>query len=584
MLDDDSSLNVTRLHMAGIYLSCHFGAASRSKHTGTPAAATIIAHIEQEMPTVLDVLKHGLVWNSNSLIMENLCHAHVKYTQQTLDDVLERDILRRQDAKKESARSIARRLQAVKQQKQQRQQDQATAARNIDDGGDGHNDDDDDDEDGKSGKLAQDRTDARQVWQEAMAQWDISIQALELSLEIFANLTLSMSTSDDDNGNGGDDEIMHVDNMDDDDIDDHDADMTHAFNNSIVGKLLLQPDADGLANHLVTVLQQLCRTNVTLYQQSGGDATTAVGKGENGDGEAAMLMDVSSSPSSPPTIIAESLGDLQSKAAAGIGHCLLAFPALSCWSDAGPPRDGDGSSVTVSSSAFSLWTFLKQCLEQASTAMGRQGIASIMVVALQSRPMLRKQMQASDLDFVLSLLSTTTTATTTTSVPDKPNETISLSSYHLVRDAVFMLGLLCSQEETPIEVKEKTCRSLLQTISSNCNTTSASNGNNANASTKSHSSNISNTEGSIVVVTEILNVLMDMYGSDDNAHAMIFNSLDVLGHFQRTLPLLKHQISLYSSINRGGGGNNEEDTDVLEGWKETAMNALRFIQYKKEHC
>lgn len=149
-----------------------------------------------------------------------------------------------------------------------------------------------------------------------------------------------------------------------------------------------------------------------------------------------------------------------------------------------------------------------------------------------------------------------------------------------------MLGMLCSPEEDPVEVKEKVCRALLQTLSENCNNTNARANSSKNADASIKSNNNNNIEGSIVVVTEILNVLMDMYGSDDDALNRMFSSLDVLGHFQRTLPLLKQQISVYSSTNRGGGGhgNNVEDDDLLEGWKETAMNASRFIQYKKGHC
>jgi hypothetical protein len=119
------------------------------------------------------------------------------------------------------------------------------------------------------------------------------------------------------------------------------------------------------------------------------------------------------------------------------------------------------------------------------------------------------------------------------------------SSVVVQRDAVCMLGILCSQEEHPAEVNQKTCQALLQAL--------------APADKQS-----------AMVLAEVLSVLMDIYG-DDDCHPTVFVALDVLGHFQRSVPLLKQRISL----------ETDAEPDDVEQWKETALNSSRFIAYKK---
>lgn len=71
-----------------------------------------------------------------------------------------------------------------------------------------------------------------------------------------------------------------------------------------------------------------------------------------------------------------------------------------------------------------------------------------------------------------------------------------------------------------------------------------------------------------LILSEVFNALMDMYG-DEQVHAQVFDSLDVLGNFQRTLPRFKKRIQA------------ERMKDEVEQWRETALNASRFISYKK---
>jgi hypothetical protein len=72
-----------------------------------------------------------------------------------------------------------------------------------------------------------------------------------------------------------------------------------------------------------------------------------------------------------------------------------------------------------------------------------------------------------------------------------------------------------------------------------------------------------------MVLSEVLSVLIDIYGTD--CHLQIFQELHVLQFFQTYMPELKRRIHLERNM----------DLDELEQYKETALNASRFIQYKK---
>jgi hypothetical protein len=206
-----------------------------------------------------------------------------------------------------------------------------------------------------------------------------------------------------------------------------------------------------------------------------------------------------------PAVNAETLADLQNKAGTCLGHCLAALPTWEC--------------------SPSLWSDLKSAMSNA-VGDGRPGISSAMVVALQSRESVRTQLQAQDLNFVLQLL--------------KSDKSL------VMRDAVCMLGILCSQEEHPAPVNERACRALLLALTVE--------------------------KQSVMIMAEVLNALMDIYG-DDEVHPAVFDALDVLGHFVRCVPLLKQRISVDSI---------DADPYDTEQWKETVLNAASFIKYRKD--
>jgi len=170
-----------------------------------------------------------------------------------------------------------------------------------------------------------------------------------------------------------------------------------------------------------------------------------------------------------------------------------------------------------------LWKELRSAAES-STGIGTEGVFDTMAVAIRMHPELRKQIQADDLEFLVKQLS-------------------SASSDSIKSDVVCILGLLCSSESHPQEVNEKICGGLLLLLQSS---------------------------SSAIVMSEVLNALMDMYGDDDHTH--VFDSLDVLGNFQRILPRFKKRIQAEKP---------KAAAESVEQWRETALNASRFISYKK---
>lgn len=128
------------------------------------------------------------------------------------------------------------------------------------------------------------------------------------------------------------------------------------------------------------------------------------------------------------------------------------------------------------------------------------------------------------------------------------------------RDVINMLGLLCTLEPHPIEVNRQVCTGLLQAMT--------------------------NFSDSFMIQCEVLNVLMDMYGNDEDdgcCYPSVFESLQVLSHFQRYVPTLKSKLKEQERKLRQQRSEDAPDADLVEveQWKETILNASRFVQYKK---
>ena len=194
--------------------------------------------------------------------------------------------------------------------------------------------------------------------------------------------------------------------------------------------------------------------------------------------------------------VKEDIVQVQSKCAGCIGNCVSEhFPN---WTEA-------------------LLQELRLALEASN---GNPSVANALTAALKSRPELRKQCEERELELFFKLA----------------------SSSPCQKEAVEMLGILCSMESHPEEVNKKVCYVLISISSKKA-----------------------------AVMNEVLNSLMDIYG-DDGCHPSVFHSLCVLEFFQRTIPSFKKVIQC---------DRDDVSADEAEQWKETALNASRFVSYKK---
>jgi hypothetical protein len=172
---------------------------------------------------------------------------------------------------------------------------------------------------------------------------------------------------------------------------------------------------------------------------------------------------------------------------------------------------------------FPNWTdgLLQELRTALQASNGNHSIANAMAAALKARSAIRKQCQPSDLELLLQLAS---------------------SASPCQKEAVESLGILCSMEDHPEDVNRKVCSALM-----------------AITSKKS------------AVINEVLIALMDIYGEDD-CHPQVFEAINVLNYFQQTGPSFKQLIQC---------DRDDASEEELEVWKETALNASRFVSYKK---
>ncbi len=199
-----------------------------------------------------------------------------------------------------------------------------------------------------------------------------------------------------------------------------------------------------------------------------------------------------------------------------------------------------------------VWKEFFQCLRSsvngevnaANMLLPCQAIAAlfnVMVPFLKFRSSLIKFVDDSDLELILAHLLMDT--------PKDMNQQDLEAVTDIQKDAIVMLGLLCS-EPHPDVINERICTTFMAILN------------------KYHSL-------SAAVISEILNVLMDMYSADEgdpNNHENVFRRHNVLDAFEKCIPILRRKI-------REESKSNPVDAQM---WKETALNASRFVKYKKD--
>lgn len=174
-------------------------------------------------------------------------------------------------------------------------------------------------------------------------------------------------------------------------------------------------------------------------------------------------------------------------------------------------------------------------------------LLSTMTAFLRLRPSLGNVVNEQDLDLLLSYVSLEPPLQNNQSKSESDSDDMQACS-DIQKDSITILGILTSTPH-PDEINERICLALLKVLS------------------KNHGI-------SAPLMSELLNVLMDMYSADEgdpNNHESIFRKNNVLAAFEKTVPVLKRRIR---------EANKSSPTDVAY-WKETALNASRFISYKK---
>jgi hypothetical protein len=172
---------------------------------------------------------------------------------------------------------------------------------------------------------------------------------------------------------------------------------------------------------------------------------------------------------------------------------------------------------------------------------------SVMVALLRFRPALVKWVNEKDLELLLNLVLTEYPET------GKTQEEVATTVSDIQKDSITILGILCS-EPHPESINQRVCDTFLTLL----------------LRTRSIST---------PVMSEVLNVLMDMYSADEgdvNNHESVFRQKDVVGAFQKSVPILKRKVREEESKE----GTSSEEVFV---WKEIILNATRFIKYKKGH-
>ena len=170
-------------------------------------------------------------------------------------------------------------------------------------------------------------------------------------------------------------------------------------------------------------------------------------------------------------------------------------------------------------------------------------VTTIMLSLLRHQTKSRVLADAPTLDLLFHLL------LSQADIIDSDNVT---SSTQMQCNIIAMLGLLCS-EPHPASVNARVCASLVEKMNNQSNTPKTA-------------------KQAVLVLNEVYNVVMDIYGGDD-ANNQVYQEQDVSGHLIRTLPAFKKNIKQITSV--------ERDNEELFVWNETALNVSRFIKFKR---
>ncbi|KAL7540799.1 hypothetical protein ACHAXR_011193 [Thalassiosira sp. AJA248-18] len=528
-----------------------------------------------------------------------------KLTTLKQDEEMESSVVKDVNSRKEPARLIARRLKQQKEEKKKKKKDSSSTMGMEEDGKDNTSAkkeaegdvamivEEEDDNASKTAEQQEEKEekegDLQQELDNVVQSWRDLVGSHKLALELVANLCSGI----DDSADG----IEEEDGMDDDD--------EHMWDSDDEAKLVASAQASAAAAAggggatTVTPCEQATYnamsnpqlqlpTQVLLFFQkwmsflssSSSSSSSTMGSNDNGDKDGAVVAIEPLQPQPLPTLVLEDVDELLSTCALCLGN-VVACTTLPVWSSPIPPgqqqqtkflSQGVVGKCLVTNGVELFWWECVSILsyhqrnESSSTIkslmLPLHHVTSVMLSLLQNQPKSRMLVDSPTLDRLFDLLNNNSSSNNS---DDDGVTNLQTMQCHIIS----MMGLLCS-EAHPAEIDARVCSALLERLRS----VVASDDNGGNT-------NISSTlllRYSIIITHEIFNVLMDIYGSDD-CHENVFEKYNVLDHFQRCLPGFKRRIKKMTFSS--GGRMSSEEEEKVNVWNETALNASRFIKYKK---
>lgn len=435
------------------------------------------------------------------------------------DEMMESQIVSEVNARREPARMIARRQKEMKESKKATTE---TDDMTEDEEKKVMNSEDSEDLENEASESQLD--DVKDELDNVVQSWRELVGSYKLALELVANLCSGREEQDDDIDNG-----MYPDGDE------------HMWDSDDEAKLVSAANAAGAINSMEASYTPSER--VTFASMSSKQLLKRILSFFRRWVEFVSVLN-----DDVPALVAEDVDELQSTCALCLGNMVacdlhsLNEPSLTNVIIVG------GRETLVTDGLDLFWWELITAVSSDLSDGPKAHVTSVMLALLRHSPKSRTIVNATVLDLLLALV------TQQYDAKDGSN------NVQLKCNAISMLGLLCS-EPHPSEINAKVCMALLERLRSPLS--SMSDGIDADGEKVRHS---------LVIMHEILNVLMDMYGGDDS-HDEVFGQQDVLGHFQRCLPGFRRRIK------KTGANSTREEVDT---WNETALNCSRFIKYKKE--
>eukprot|EP00984_Skeletonema_dohrnii_P012269 scaffold4962_cov151-Skeletonema_dohrnii-CCMP3373.AAC.2 len=429
------------------------------------------------------------------------------------DEMMESQIMSEVNARKEPARMIARRQKELKESKKTKAENEDMKEAMMVEDKDGVK---------KAEETESQLDDVKDELDGVVKSWRELIGSYKLALELVANLCSGREDQDDDI-----EDVMYPD------------DDEHMWDSDDEAKLVSAANVAGACS-----MEMTCSPSerVTFSSMSSKHLLARIIFFFRSWVEfVSMLKD------DVPALVAEDVDELLSTCALCLGNMVacdlssLNEPSLKKVIMVG------GQEKPVTDGLDMFWWELIAAISSDVSDGPKAHVTSVMLALLRHQPKARTIVNSAVLDLLLALIT------------QQYNAEGGANNVQMKCNAISMIGLLCS-EPHPSEVNARVCSALLERLRSPLSSTSDDN-----------DADSEKARQSLVIMHEILDVLMDMYGGDDS-HDEVFGQQDVLGHFQRCLPGFKRRVK------KTVANSTREELDT---WNETALNCSRFIKYKK---